>query len=127
MRKTNNCLSPSIIASDYSRLGETLLMLDDEGVPYAHIDVMDGMFVPNITVGWELIADIRNSFEGVFDAHLMINEPDRYVEDFARAGCDIITVHAESATHLDRTIDHIKSMDVMAGVALNPADRKSVV
>ena len=123
----SNCLSPSILSSDFGRIGEDIRVVDEAGADYIHVDVMDGMFVPSITIGMPVVKSIRNYTDKVLDVHLMIEDPDRYIVEFANAGADIITVHAEACKHLDRTIELIKAQSVMAAVALNPATDLSVL
>ncbi len=116
-----NKLSPSILSADFSRLGEEIRLVEMGGADYLHIDVMDGHFVPNITLGPAIIKRIRSVTEMTFDVHLMIDNPDDFIEDFYNAGADIITVHQESCVHLHRTIQRIKALGLKAGVSLNPA------
>ena len=114
-------LAPSILSADFARLLEDVKKVEEAGCEYLHIDVMDGHFVPNITLGPNIVKSLRKDVNMVFDAHLMIENPDMYIKDFAEAGCDIIVVHQEACKHLHRTIQNIKSYGIKAGVSLNPA------
>ncbi len=114
-------VSPSILSADFGSLKEEILKLEKGGADYIHLDVMDGIYVPNITFGSPVIKKLRNITDVPFDVHLMIDKPERYIKDFADAGADIITVHEEATIHLHRTIEEIKSYGLKAGVALNPA------
>ncbi|QGU95248.1 ribulose-phosphate 3-epimerase [Clostridium bovifaecis] len=114
-------LSPSILSADFAKLGEEVKGLEKYGADLVHIDVMDGMFVPNISFGMPIMKSIRPLTTLPFDVHLMIENPARYIEDFVNAGADIITIHYEADKHLDRTVNYIKSFGIKAGISLNPA------
>ena len=114
-------LSPSILSADFARLGEEIKAVEQTGVNYLHIDVMDGMFVPSISFGFPIIKSIRKMSNMVFDVHLMVEQPERYIEETAASGADIITIHAEACKHPDRAIEQIHQLGKKAGIALNPS------
>ncbi len=120
-------IAPSILSADFSRLGDEVRAIDVAGADYVHIDVMDGHFVPNITIGPLVVDAVRPVTELPLDVHLMIENPDQYIPDFAKAGADIIVVHAEAVRHLHRTVQLIKSLGKKAGVSLNPATSLSAL
>jgi ribulose-phosphate 3-epimerase len=114
-------IAPSILSADFARLGEEVRAVDQAGADYIHVDVMDGHFVPNLTIGPMVVAALRKVTARPLDVHLMIEEPDRYIEAFAGAGADIITVHVEACPHLHRTVQSIRAAGKKAGVVINPA------
>ena len=120
-------IAPSILSADFSKLGEDIERIDKGGADFIHIDVMDGSFVPNISLGLPVIKSIRNRTDKVFDVHLMINNPSNYIDAFIEAGADIITVHYEADQHIDRTINYIKSKGKKAAISLNPGTPTSVL
>ena len=114
-------LAPSILSADFKHLGEDILAVKECGAKILHFDVMDGWFVPSISFGMPVLASIRPLTDMFYDAHLMVQDPGRYIDDFAKAGADGITVHAEACVHLDRVLDQIRDKGLKTGVALNPA------
>src|SRR6185503_10483936 len=120
-------IAPSILSADFAILGEEIARVEAGGADQLHVDVMDGRFVPNLTIGPPVVAAIRKRTALPLDVHLMIVEPERYLADFARAGADIMTVHAEACPHLARTLAQIRELGARAGVALNPATPPGVL
>lgn len=114
-------IAPSILSADFAKLGEEIINIEKAGADYIHIDVMDGSFVPNITIGNEVVKSLRQKTQLPFDVHLMINNPDNHIKAFAEAGSDLITIHAESSIHLDRSLALIKSFNKKVGVSLVPS------
>jgi ribulose-phosphate 3-epimerase len=124
---TSYLFAPSILSADFARLGEDVNAVIDAGADWVHVDVMDGRFVPNITIGIPVVAALRKVTEAPLDVHLMIVEPERYVEGFIDAGADMVTVHVEATTHLHRTLQQIRNAGARCGVVLNPATSETEI
>jgi len=114
-------IAPSILSADFSKLGEEIKAIEEGGADIIHLDIMDGRYVPNITIGIPVVESLRPITDLPFDAHLMIVEPERYVPDFIKAGCNMVSFHMDACIHSHRLVDYIKSQGVKAGVVLNPA------
>jgi ribulose-phosphate 3-epimerase len=123
----NSIIAPSVLAADFSKLGHELQMINESNADWLHVDIMDGQFVPNISFGQDIVATMKKHCTKPLDVHLMIVNPDRYIEDFIKAGASVITVHYEASTHLHRTLQHIRSFGIKAGVALNPHTNISLI
>lgn len=124
---SNNKIAPSILAADYANFASELKRIEETSAEYVHIDIMDGQFVPNITFGADVVASMRKHSKLVFDCHLMVVNPERFVDAFAQAGADIMTVHAESTLHIHGALQKIKKADMKAGVVINPGTPVSAI